>query len=342
MKKYGISKGLLIALFLAIMCFSIALYGYIKIVVPINKATANIKDKDSIVVSVGLEATIPSVMSLESMEESPQKAETESSIETETESTPETESESIVETETESTPETETESIPVTEAESEAETESEADPKSIENIYKNAELYPSELLATLAENPEMLDFVWDYPLKKDIAPATDLGMDIVKGEIPSLIQWDERWGYSLYGDRLLAINGCGPTSIAMVAAGLTGDNTITPLKVAEYSAQKGYLSTSGTIWSFMSEGCKEFGIKGTRIDLNKSAMIQALEAGSPIICSVKPGDFTNGGHFIVIIAYTNEEFVIYDSNSKIRTGQTWSYKNLAGQIKGLWSYSVIQ
>ena len=41
--------------------------------------------------------------------------------------------------------------------------------------------------------------VLGYTEKKDDVPAEDIG-DITSGEIPLLIQWDERWGYAQYGD----------------------------------------------------------------------------------------------------------------------------------------------
>lgn len=50
---------------------------------------------------------------------------------------------------------------------------------------------------------------------KDASPADTIG-EVAAGEIPLLLQWDERWGYSVYGDNMIAVNGCGPTAVAMV------------------------------------------------------------------------------------------------------------------------------
>ena len=109
----------------------------------------------------------------------------------------------------------------------------------VREIMANKDQYPDQLVELLENNEETVDFVYDYPEKKDTAPADTVG-DVTQGEIPLLLQWDERWGYAYYADDMIAVNGCGPTAIAMVAAGLTGDNTITPYKVAQFAAENGY------------------------------------------------------------------------------------------------------
>ena len=123
----------------------------------------------------------------------------------------------------------------------------------------------SDTLRQLVKNnPETIDFVRDYQEKKDLPPAEDIG-EVTPGVIPHLLQWDERWGYQIYGDNLIAVNGCGPTVISMVAAGLTGDNTITPYKAAKFAEQNGYYEgDAGTSWALMTEGAEQFGIHGER------------------------------------------------------------------------------
>lgn len=238
----------------------------------------------------------------------------------------------------------ETTVIKVTEHETETETKIETERiLDINEVYRNRSLYPEELLEKLTENEELLEFVIDYPEKKNTACAETLEEEIIKGQIPALIQWDERWGYGMYGDSLMASNGCGPTCIAMVAVGLTGRNDITPLKVAKYSEENGYLTASAdTSWLLMSIGCNAFGIDGKLLELSEEAMIQSVKDGSPIICSVRAGDFTNGGHFIVLTDFIDGEFIVHDPNSKVRSGQSWSYEELRGQIKNLWNYRILQ
>ena len=207
-------------------------------------------------------------------------------------------------------------------------------------VMENADQYPADLVEIVKNNPETAEFVLDYPEKKDQAPADTVGE--LTGGIPLLLQWDERWGYTIYGDNYLAVNGCGPTAVAMVAAGLTGDNTITPCKVARYAAEQGYYTgESGTSWDLMTSGVQRFGIYGEEMGLSESEVMAALESGCPIICSMRPGDFTTTGHFIVLTGVENGKIRVNDPNSRIRSERLWDYDTLEWQISNLWVYSLL-
>lgn len=210
----------------------------------------------------------------------------------------------------------------------------------MQTILDHQEEYPRELLEMLTRNGDMLDFVLDYPEKKGNVYADTVG-DVDKGTIPLLLQWDERWGYGQYGDGILAVCGCGPTALSMVAAGLTGDDTITPYVVARYADENGYyVSGSGSKWSLISEGCRKFGIVAEELSLSKTVVYDALEAGSPIICSMRPGDFTTSGHFIVLIGVENGKIKVNDSNSRERSERLWDYQTLENQIDNLWAFTL--
>ena len=211
----------------------------------------------------------------------------------------------------------------------------------VREIMANKERYPEQLIELLQNNEETADFVFDYPEKKDTAPADTVG-EVVQGQVPLLLQWDERWGYAFYADDMIAVNGCGPTAIAMVAAGLTGDNTVTPYKVAQFSAGNGYYAgDSGTSWSLMTEGAQQFGIYGEEMGLSEDEVFSALENGHPIICSMRPGDFTTTGHFIVLTGVEDGKIRVNDPNSRVRSGKLWDYSRLEYQINNLWVYTAM-
>lgn len=211
----------------------------------------------------------------------------------------------------------------------------------VREIMANKDRYPEQLIELLQNNEETVDFVFDYPEKKDTAPADTVG-EVVQGQVPLLLQWDERWGYAFYADDMIAVNGCGPTAIAMVAAGLTGDNTVTPYKVAQFSAGNGYYAgDSGTSWSLMTEGAQQFGIYGEEMGLSEDEVFSALENGHPIICSMRPGDFTTTGHFIVLTGVEDGKIRVNDPNSRVRSGKLWDYSRLEYQINNLWVYTAM-
>lgn len=198
--------------------------------------------------------------------------------------------------------------------------------------------YPKQLLDMQEKYPETANFVAEYAEKKDIAPAGTVG-EVKKGEIPLLIQWDERWGYQEYGDFIIGTDGCGPTSLSMVITGLTGDNTITPYRVACYAEKNGYYESGvGSKWTLMTDGAAYFGVTGIELPLYKESVYSALEAGMPVICSVGAGDFTTNGHFIVLVGISDGKIIVNDPNSRVNSSKLWEYGRLEEQIINLWAY----
>lgn len=208
--------------------------------------------------------------------------------------------------------------------------------KRIDESDENADT----LKMLLKNNPETIEFVREYKEKKNHPPAETIG-EVNQGEIPLLLQWDKRWGYCSYGDNMIAVNGCGPTSVAMVAAGLTGDSAITPYKVAKMAEEQGYYEgDEGTSWLFMTEGVEQLGIHGEEMILSENVIVEALEQGKPIICSMRKGDFTLAGHFIVLTGMKDGKIKVNDPNSAIRSEKYWEYERLEPQINNLWGYTL--
>ena len=209
------------------------------------------------------------------------------------------------------------------------------------DILKRSGQYPDELLTLLSKRPETLDFVLQYPEYKDLAePQVDLSGEVKAGTIPRLYQWDLRWGYGRYGENIIALAGCGPTCLSMVMLGLTGDAQWDPVEIARFSETKGYVSQVGTSWELMSVGAQELGLTSQELPLDENRMIRELEEGHPIICSMRPGDFTDTGHFIVLVGYENGGFVVHDPNSIDNSDKTWNYEEIRGQIRNLWAFSL--
>ena len=197
----------------------------------------------------------------------------------------------------------------------------------IKDILENKSQYPEELLELLTTNIETIEFV--------------VG-ETRSGEIPLLLQWDERWGYQNYGDSMLAVSGCGPTALSMVIVGLTENKQATPYQVAQYAEQNGYyVEGVGSSWSMMTDIGSHFGIQGREISLDKDNIQTELESGHPIICAMRPGDFTTTGHFIVLTGMKDGKICVHDPNSKKRSEKLWDYETLEGQINNLWSFTTL-
>ena len=210
-------------------------------------------------------------------------------------------------------------------------------------ILDHSRRYPDELLTLLSKRPETLDFVLQYPEYKDLPePQVEFGREIKKGTVPLLYQWDIRWGYGRYGDNIMALAGCGPTCLSMVMLGLTGDVKWDPIEIARFSEMEGYVSQVGTSWELMNVGAEKLGIVSQELPLDENRMIRELKEGHPIICSMRPGDFTDTGHFIVLVDYEKDGFIVHDPNSIDNSKKIWNYEEIRGQIRNLWAFSLPQ
>ncbi len=190
------------------------------------------------------------------------------------------------------------------------------------------------------KNPEASAFVDAYAGIEEYDLELDLSSEITAGTIPYLTQWDRRWGYCLYGEGLIGYTGCGPTALAMVAMGLTGDGTLTPAYVADFAVRNGYcVPGSGTAWLLFSEGAEKLGLHAKELPLWEQTMREELRLGHPLICVMGPGHFTETGHYIVLTSCDDAGFHVYDPNRPSNC-KTWSYAEISDEIKNLWSYSV--
>ena len=198
-------------------------------------------------------------------------------------------------------------------------------------------LWPSGFREALERNPELEEFLMDYPEKKNLRPEIDLGGLETGPEVPLLLQWDSRWGYTEYAGNLMGFSGCGPTCLSMACLYLLRDSRYTPRFLADFSEAEGYsCEGSGSYWTLIYEGGEKLGLEVTEIPTDKERVIRNLEAGNPIICLLGPGDFTVSGHFIVLGGYEQGRLRIRDPNSVIRSRRLWSFEEIAPQIRCLW------
>lgn len=222
----------------------------------------------------------------------------------------------------------------------------EAEYPQVTDILMALERYPKELLELLVKNPETIDFVNNYLKHVDDVEANGeiTEEELKERDIPLFIQWDERWGYVTYGSNLLAISGCGPTCMSMVYTGLTKQTDKTPADMAEFCLENNYYSLEeGTSWNFMLNGARKLGLTVNRIALSEKKLKKTLKQGETVICSMKPGDFTTEGHFIVLYGLTEDgKILLNDPNNIERSNMEWDLKTVYEQVKAAWSYSYQQ
>ena len=214
------------------------------------------------------------------------------------------------------------------------------DDKRYNEVIKNSKEYQKDVLELLYKNDETLDFVLSKSNFRMPGIFVKIDKECGNGVIPILQQWDPKWGWYKYGENILALNGCGPASLAMVITGLTGNDGINPMEIAKYSDENGYHEKAGTNWDLMTDIVEKYGVKGRRISVAKESFENALNSGNPIICSVGPGYFTEEGHFIVISGIKDGKLIIHDPNSIKNSKKLWEFNDIKNQIKAAWAYSL--
>ena len=208
-----------------------------------------------------------------------------------------------------------------------------------EDIESRLSECPQELVDLYYRNPEAEDFVLSYP-DECYSHNIDLSEYDDTYYMPHLLQWDKRWGYESYNNNYLAVAGCGPTCLSMVAIYLTGNSEYSPLWMAEFSDSHGYaIEGVGTAWSLFTDGVQSIDLYGYSIGTVKETIVTYLLSGYPIICSMGPGEFTDEGHFVVLNGYEDGYVDILDPNSNLRT-KKWKLEDINDQMVACWAMYV--
>lgn len=169
----------------------------------------------------------------------------------------------------------------------------------------------------------------------DAAPELEMN-----GSVPKLYQWDVRWGYTVYSSTAFALTGCCPTSMSMVYQGLTGDASQTPYELGRFASEKGYETAyDGTDMAFLYGAAQELGLTCQEIDCEADAIKQVLDAGGLIIDNVGKGDFTQGGHYLVICGMSEGQLSINDPYSAVNSAKTWDVEKVLDQTKALYAFT---
>lgn len=211
-----------------------------------------------------------------------------------------------------------------------------------ESLGREGSEVTNKLVKLAVSDPEaigyVVDFIDEYPQDQASPLAQD---EVSKGTVPQFYQWDERWGYTVYSGTAFGCTGCGPTSMSMVYAGLTGKVDKSPADMARDAAEGGYETDyDGTVNGFFTAEASNLGLDVTELDVTADSLEGALRSGMPVICNVGPGDFTESGHFFVITALNDDGTVsINDPYSSVNSSESWDIDTILNQTIALYAYS---
>ncbi|WP_244594927.1 C39 family peptidase [Slackia faecicanis] len=162
-----------------------------------------------------------------------------------------------------------------------------------------------------------------------------------RDEIPYLYQTDPAWAAAPYAGTDVLTAGCGPACMTMVYVGLTGKTDYDPASMAAFSEANGFVDSGMTAWLFMTQGAAMLGLHGEELPADENVLTAALREGRPVIASVRPGDFTTVGHFIVIAGIDDAgDLIIRDPNSPEHSAQTWNAQRILSQCANLWAFGA--
>lgn len=181
-------------------------------------------------------------------------------------------------------------------------------------------------------------------LKAPVAPGYSFAFSTPRsqwsaGTMPHIYQIDPAWSELPYAGGTIRQNGCGPTCLTMVYIFKTGRTDMTPVDMCALSEAGNYAPTGATEWSLMTSGAWQLGLNGTQLYNDRDSMAQALRSGAPVIAAVRPGTFTNVGHYIVLYGIDDADQIgVYDPNSPSRSARRWGVVEVLNEIEAMWAY----
>lgn len=208
---------------------------------------------------------------------------------------------------------------------------------------------------SLEPSPEISDLPVFTPEVEE-TPLTELrterGRDILTGGVVDVVyfnQSEEPWASAPYGSDTLLKYGCGPTAMAMAVASLTGEDT-DPARMAQWAAEHGHwASRSGSYHSIVAGAAAAFGLTvESPVEQTAQALRDTLEQGKLLVALMKPGHFTQYGHFILLRGITPDgNILVADPNSIPNSLAAWDPQLILDELAGsnssgapLWALSV--
>ena len=159
-------------------------------------------------------------------------------------------------------------------------------------------------------------------------------------EIPLYLQQD--YPKTMYGGFKITTNGCGITSMAMLASYMADDELTPPEMCARYGNYSHRNGTDGMIFNY-EPAVMGFYLREKTYDPRVAKA--ALEEGQVVISIQHPGYWTRGGHYIVCESITEDGLVQVRDSNIYNYGKLIAHKddlhkwgNITANGSGFWIY----
>lgn len=149
-------------------------------------------------------------------------------------------------------------------------------------------------------------------------------------------QLDLRWTNEPYGTDEIGTHGCGPTAMAMVISSLTSD-TMDPVAMSQWAYENGgWAPNEGSYHTFIPNCARAWGlpVQGVSKTDDMQQIVDALSSGQLVVAIMGPGEFTTGGHYIVLRGVTSTgKILVADPASSIRSGKEYDLSLIVNQSR---------
>lgn len=127
------------------------------------------------------------------------------------------------------------------------------------------------------------------------------------GDFVYYSQYDPAWADVPYGTsgKTVQSSGCGPSSMAMIVATMTGDRSVTPETIASKYGRF-YIQNEGSSHELFGTVASDYGLKSKLVATSQAALDEALGSGGLVVAGGSGSyPFTDDGHILVIRQVTS-------------------------------------
>lgn len=147
-------------------------------------------------------------------------------------------------------------------------------------------------------------------------------------------QYDSRWASVIFTKnntynkkQTIKNSGCGPTSMADIVA-TWWDKSATPKTLAALVVANGYrTANSGTAWGFFKFCANKYKASKFIQTTSFATAEAAIKDGAYVVCSMKPGLWTSGGHYICWW-WADDTYVYVNDPASAKAARAKAKKNL--------------
>ena len=210
-------------------------------------------------------------------------------------------------------------------------------------IIENKEQYPENILSVYynCDNPDRLDFVYNYPFhsgKTNAVTFTENELNCT--EVPALYMNDIRWCYTDIDGSYIYVDGCATVALTMANLYLNHNDTVDPVKVANYAVQNDLCSPMGGIFAeklpqifdYFNIGCTEhiFDLDND-IKVSEDELKAALDKKDTVVYAGMTGE-TFGYHAMIIRGYDENGFYVNDPEVPEVTEAVWDFETIQNEM----------